>query len=214
MYEVGFAVLGVLISRASEQPLETFFRERIFGPLGMKNTGFHVPAEKLDRLASCYQANPRTGALELFDEVEESQWSRPPAFSDATGGLVSTADDYLAFGRILLDGGKHGSEHILSKFSVDLMTTDHLTPGQRAASDSIPVFLKGRDWGFGVSTITGGDAVAATSGRYGWEGGLGTSWSSDPSEDMVGILMTQRLASSEAPQDRSRLLELCLPGDQ
>jgi CubicO group peptidase (beta-lactamase class C family) len=193
MYEMGFAVLGVLISRASDQPLETFFRERIFGPLGMEDTGFHVPAEKLNRLATCYQTDSKTGALELYDGVEDSQWSRPPAFPDATGGLVSTADDYLAFGRMMLDRGKHGGKRVLSEASVKLMTTDHQTPEQRAASDSIRVFLEGRGWGFGVSTITGDDAAVATPARYGWEGGLGTSWSSDPTEDRVGILMTQRL---------------------
>jgi CubicO group peptidase (beta-lactamase class C family) len=200
MYEMGFAVLGVLVSRASEKPLETFLRERIFGPLGMEDTGFHVPAEKLDRLASLYAANPETRALELYDGVGDSQWSRPPSFPDARGGLVSTAEDYLAFGRMMLDGGEHGGERILSRISVELMTTDHLTPELRATSDSVPVFLGGRGWGFGLSTIPGGDGVTATPGRYGWEGGLGTSWSSDPEEDMVGILMTQRLASPGSPR--------------
>jgi CubicO group peptidase (beta-lactamase class C family) len=195
MYEMGFAVLGVLVSRASEKPLETFLRERIFGPLGMEDTGFHVPAEKLDRLASLYAANPETRALELYDGVGDSQWSRPPSFPDARGGLVSTAEDYLAFGRMMLDGGEHGGERILSRISVELMTTDYLTPELRATSDSVPIFLGGRGWGFGLSTIPGGDGVTATPGRYGWEGGLGTSWSSDPEKDMVGILMTQRLAS-------------------
>src|SRR5919112_433362 len=195
MYEMGFAVLGVLISRASERPLETFLRERIFGPLGMEDTGFHVPAEKLDRLASLYAANLETGALELYDGVGDSQWRRSPAFPDARGGLVSTGADYLAFGRMMLDGGEHGGERILSKVSVALMTTDYLTPELRATSDSVPVFLGGRGWGFGLSTIPGGDGVTATPGRHGWGGGLGKSWSSDPEEDMVGILMTQRLAS-------------------
>ena len=199
MYEMGFAVLGVLISRASGQTLETFFRERIFGPLGMKDTGFHVPTDKLDRLASCYQTNSETGALELYDGVGDSQWSRPSAFPDARGGLVSTADDYLAFGRMMLNRGEHEGERVLSRSSVGLMTADHLTPEQRAASDSIPVFLEGRGWGFGVSTIPG-DTATPASGRYGWEGGLGTSWSSDPSKDMVGILMTQRLAGPDSPR--------------
>jgi CubicO group peptidase (beta-lactamase class C family) len=198
MYEMGFAVLGVLISRASDQPLETFFRERILGPLGMKDTCFHVPVAKLDRLATCYQINPETGALELYDGVEDSQWSRPPAFPDASGGLVSTVDDYLAFGRMMLDKGKHGSERILSRLSVELMTTDQLTPEQKAVSDSVPVFLEERGWGLGVSIITSRDDVAAVPGRYGWDGGLGTSWSSDPTEDMVTILMTQRLASPQS----------------
>ena len=200
MYEMGFAVLGVLISRASERPLEAFLRERIFGPLGMEDTGFYVPPEKLDRLATCYRTNPETGALEPYDGVEDSQWSRPPAFPDARGGLVSTADDYLAFGRMMLDGGEHGGERILSRLSVELMTTNHLTSEQRASSGSVPVFLGERGWGFGLSTIPSDDAALATPGRYGWEGGLGTSWSSDPTEDMVGILLTQRLASPGSPR--------------
>ena len=199
-YEMGFAVLGVLISRASERSLETFLRERIFGPLGMEDTGFYVPPEKLDRLATCYRTNPETGALEPYDGAEDSQWSRPPAFPDARGGLVSTADDYLAFGRMMLDGGEHGGERILSRLSVELMTTNHLTSEQRASSGSVPVFLGERGWGFGLSTIPGDDAAVATPGRYGWEGGLGTSWSSDPTEDMVGILLTQRLASPGSPR--------------
>ena len=199
-YEMAFAVLGVLISRSSEKPLEIFLRERVFGPLGMEDTGFHVPADKLDRLASLYAADPETGALELYDGAHDSQWSRPPAFPDARGGLVSTADDYLAFGRMMLNGGEHEGERVLSRASVELMTTDHLTPELRAASDHVPVFLGGRGWGFGLSTIPGGDATPATPRRYGWEGGLGTSWSSDPDEDMVGILMTQRLASPGSPR--------------
>lgn len=80
MYNTGADVLGVLIARASGQELETFFRERLFEPLGIKDTGFSVPAAKLDRLASCYQADPETGALELHDGVDDSQWGRPPAF--------------------------------------------------------------------------------------------------------------------------------------
>ena len=199
-YEMSFAVLGVLISRAAERPLETFLRERMFDPLGMEDTGFHVPAEKLGRLASLYASDSETGALEPYDDVEDSQWSRPPAFPDARGGLVSTADDYLAFGRMMLNGGEHEGERVLSRASVELMTTDHLTPEQRAASDSVPVFLEGRGWGFGLSTIPGGDGASDTPGRYGWEGGLGTSWASDPDEGLVGILMTQRLAGPGSPR--------------
>jgi CubicO group peptidase (beta-lactamase class C family) len=193
MYNTGSYVLGVLIARASGQPLETFFRERIFEPLGMKDTGFSVPAAKLGRLASCYEVNPETGVLELHDGVDDSQWSRPPAFPDAGGGLVSTIDDYLAFGQMMLNNGKHGSERILSRPSVETMTTDQLTPEQKAVSDLVPGFWDNRGWGFGVSMITKRDDVAAVPGRFGWDGGYGTSWCSDPKEDMVAILMTQRL---------------------
>jgi CubicO group peptidase (beta-lactamase class C family) len=134
MYELAFSVLGVLIARAAGQPLETFLRERIFAPLGMKDTGFSVPAADLDRLATCYWTNVATGALEVYDGVQDSQWSRPPAFPDAAGGLVSTLDDYLAFGRMLLQKGKHGSERILSRPAVELMISDHLTAPQQAAA--------------------------------------------------------------------------------
>jgi CubicO group peptidase (beta-lactamase class C family) len=88
MYDLAFDVLGVLIARAAEQPLEQFLRERIFEPLGMHDTSFSVPPEKRDRLATSYQAHPETGALDLYDATDEtSQWSRSPAFPSATGGL-------------------------------------------------------------------------------------------------------------------------------
>lgn len=110
------------------------------------------------------------------------------------GGLVSTADDYLAFCRMMLDKGKQGGERILSRPSVELMTTDHLTPEQKAEQ---PIFF-GDDSssGFGVGVITRRDDLSATPGRFGWAGGYSTSGYSDPEEDMVGILMTQRLTGS------------------
>jgi len=183
----------VLIARAAGQPLETFFRERIFEPLGMKDTSFSVPAEKLDRLPSCYQANPETGASELFDDAGDSRWSRPSAFPAGGGGLVSTVDDYLAFGQMLLDNGKHGRDRILSRPSVELMTMDHITPEQKAASPFFPSFWDSQGWGFGVSVVTRRNDVAAVPGQYGWAGGYGTVWSSDPREEMVAIVMTQVL---------------------
>ena len=187
-------MLGVLIARASGQPLETLLRERVFEPLGMKDTAFSVPTTKLDRLATSYHVNLETGALELYDEAEGGQWSRPPAFPSAGGGLVSTIDDYLAFGQMMLNKGNYGSERLLSRPSVETMTTDQLTPEQKAVSGFYPGYFDSRGWGFGVSVITRRDDLAAVPGRFGWDGGLGTSWYSDPSEDMVAILMTQRSA--------------------
>ena len=191
MYPTAFSVLGVLLARAAGQPLETFLRGRIFEPLGMKDTGFSVPATKLDRLANCYAVNPDTGALELYDGVGDSQWCRPPAFPDAEGGLVSTVDDYLAFGQLMLNKGKHGNERILSRPSIELMTTDQIAPGQAAGSEWF--FGDNRGWGFGMSIIIRRDDVASVPGRFGWDGGFGTSWYSDPKEDMIAILMTQVL---------------------
>ncbi len=157
----------------------------------MKDTGFHVPADKLERLASCYSTDPETGALEPYDD--DSAWSRPPVF-ESGGGLVSTVDDYLAFCRMMLGKGKRGGERILSRPSVELMTTAHLTPEQKAGA---PVFFgDGSGWGFGVGVVTRRDDLSSTPGSFGWAGGYGTSGYSDPEEDMVGILMTQCLTDS------------------
>jgi CubicO group peptidase (beta-lactamase class C family) len=192
MYHTGSEVLSVLIARASDQPLETFLRERVFEPLGMSDTEFSMPAAKLDRLATSYQVNPDTGGLELYDGVEGGQWSRPPAFPSGGGGLVSTVDDYLAFGLMMLNKGRYGSERLLSRPSVETMTTDQLTPEQKAVSGFLPGYFDSRGWGFGVSVVTRRDDLAAVPGRFGWDGGLGTTWYSDPAEDLVAILMTQR----------------------
>jgi CubicO group peptidase (beta-lactamase class C family) len=199
MYNTGSDVLGVLIARASGQPLETFLRERIFEPLGMKDTGFSVPEASLDRLATSYWTDPASGKLTVYDEAVGGQWSRPPAFPSGAGGLVSTIDDYLAFGQMMLSQGKHGSERILSRLSVELMTTDQLTPEQKAVSGLVPGDFDSYGWGFGVSVVTRRDDVASVPGRYGWDGGLGTSWYSDPREDMITILMTQRAWTSPSP---------------
>jgi CubicO group peptidase (beta-lactamase class C family) len=199
MYNTGSDVLGVLIARASGQPLEMFLRQRIFEPLEMRDTGFSVPEASLDRLATSYWTNPASGKLTVYDEARGGQWSHSPAFPSGAGGLVSTIDDYLAFGQMMLSLGKHGNERILSRLSVELMTTDQLTSEQKAAPSLISGFLDGHGWGFGVSVVTRRDDIAAVPGRYGWDGGLGTSWYSDPREEMVIILMTQCAWASPSP---------------
>jgi len=201
MYNTGSDVLGVLIARASGQPLETFLRQRLFEPLGMKDTSFSVPTTSLDRLATSYWTDTESGKLVVYDEAGGGQWSRPPAFPSGAGGLVSTIDDYLAFGQMMLSQGKHESLRILSRLSVETMTTDQLTPEQKVVSGLVPGYFDSHGWGFGVSVVTRRDDIAAVPGRYGWDGGLGTSWYSDPREDMVTILMTQRAWTSPSPPD-------------
>ena len=93
---------------------------------------------------------------------------------------------------MMLGKSVHGGERILARPSVELMTTDQVTPAQKAASPFFPGFWDNHGWGFGVSMITRLDDVAAVPGRFGWDGGYGTSWGSDPDEDMVAILMLQR----------------------
>ena len=193
LYDSGSDILGVLISRATGTSLEAFLRERIFAPLGMNDTSFSVPESKLDRLATCYWTDPETETLEVFDGVDDSRWASPPVFESGAGGLVSTVDDLLAFGEMMLKGGKYGSERILSRRSVEVMTTDQITSEQKVVSSFFPGLWDSHGWGFGVSIVTRRDDLAATPGRYGWDGGYGTSWYVDPEEELIGILMTQRL---------------------
>jgi CubicO group peptidase (beta-lactamase class C family) len=201
MYNTGSDVLGVLIARASGQPFETFLRERVFEPLGMKDTGFSVPDGEIGRLSASYQVNWKTAELEVYDPAEGGQWSRPPAFPSGGGGLVSTVDDYYSFTRMLLSDGKHGGGRIISRASVEVMTTDQLTSEQKAASGLFPANFDNYGWGFGMSVVTRRESLGPSVGSYGWDGGLGTSWHSDPKEDMVGILMTQRMWNSPRPPD-------------
>ncbi len=195
-YHTGSDVLGVLVARVSGQPFPTFLHERIFAPLGMKDTAFHVPADKLGRLPPSYFTNHTTGKLQQHDDPANSRWAEPPAFASGGGGLVSTADDYLAFCRMLLGKGRYGRERILSRPSVELMTTDHLTPQQKA--DARLFFAEGVGWGFGGSVVTRRTNVFAP-GRFGWDGGIGTSGYTDPAEELIGVLMTQRMMDSPSP---------------
>jgi CubicO group peptidase (beta-lactamase class C family) len=192
MYHTGSDTLGVLIARVAGQPFESFLKERVFDPLGMRDTGFFVPAPKLGRFASCYGPNPTSGALELLDDAQDSKWSRPPAFPAGGGGLVSTIDDYCAFGRMMLNKGKLGSERILARPTVELMLTDQITPAQKANSPFSPGFWDGRGWGLGLSMITDRINTAQGPGQFGWSGAYGSDWVSDSAEDQIAILMIQR----------------------
>jgi CubicO group peptidase (beta-lactamase class C family) len=197
LYHVSADVLGALIARVSGQSLGTFLRERIFEPLGMADTGFHVPADKVQRLASSYSFSHRTNSLVLFDDAANSAWSAPPPFDSGAGGLVSTVDDYLAFCRMLLHKGRHGRERILSRSAVELMTSDQLTPEQRVGAD---IFFGGyRSWGLGVGVDIAREQIFHNPGRFGWDGGFGTSGHTDPAEGMIGLLFTQRMMDSPRP---------------
>ena len=191
MYHLGIDVLGVLITRASGMPLEDVLRARIFAPLGMTDTGFRVPPGAIDRFATAYAPNPETGALDVYDDAANSAWSRPPAFPSAGGGLVSTVDNLLAFNQMLLEGGRLGNDRILARPSVVAMTTDHITPAQKAMSPFFPGFWDTTGWGFGLGITTAREGIGPSPGSFGWGGGIGTSCRADPTEGMVAMLMTQ-----------------------
>src|SRR5215204_740730 len=194
LYNSGADILGVLIARAAGMSLGEFLQERIFAPLGMNDTAFSVPTNKLDRLATAYWTNFETGEFGVFDDVETSRWSSPPVFESGASGLVSTVDDLLVFGQLMLANGKHGDVRLLSRPSIAVMTTDQITAKQKEASASefFPGFWDAYGWGFGIAVDTRRDDLA-TPGRYGWDGGYGTSWWVDPVEELIGILLTQRV---------------------
>jgi len=197
MYQVSGDVLGALIARVSGKSLGTFLKERIFDPLGMKDTAFYVPPEKIDHLPTFYFFNRQTNKLDFYDDPANSAWRSAPAFESAGGGLVSTIDDYFAFSRMMLNKGRHGREQILSRASVELMTSDQLTPEQRAGSEIF--FGTYSSWGFGVTVDIQRQEIYHTPGRFGWTGGYGTTAYTDPAEGMVGILFTQRMMDSPEP---------------
>jgi CubicO group peptidase (beta-lactamase class C family) len=197
MYHVSGDVLGPLVARVSGKSLGTFMRERIFDPLGMKDTGFYVPAGKMDRLPAIYFFNPEVNRLDLFEDVANSSWRCEPPFESAGGGLVSTADDYFKFCQMMLNKGRLGRERILSRASVELMTSDQLTPEQRA--DSGIFFGTHSSWGFGMAVDIRRNEIFHNPGRFGWTGGFGTIAYTDPAEGLIGILFTQRMMDSPKP---------------
>jgi CubicO group peptidase (beta-lactamase class C family) len=177
LYQSGAQVLGVLASRVAGASFDTVLRDRVFGPLAMSDTAFH--AADTTRLATAYET--RDGHLEVSD-APDGQWSRPPAFPDGGGGLVSCVDDVVAFGRMLIRGGSP----VLQPATVAEMTRDQLTAEQRANVWPGFSFLGDRGWGYGVSVLA--------DGRYTWEGGFGTTWSNLPSQDLTVVVLTQRAA--------------------
>jgi CubicO group peptidase (beta-lactamase class C family) len=182
LYQSGSQVLGVLASRVAGAPFAEVLHERLLAPLGMNCTAFYTT--DTTRLATAYER--RDGKLEVSDPPD-GQWSRPPAFSDGGGGLLSTVDDVVAFGRMLLSGGGD----VLKASTVGAMTRNQLTETQRTNVWPGFSFLDDRGWGFGVSVCD--------DGRYSWDGGFGTTWSNVPSQDLTVVVLTQRSTDETGP---------------
>jgi CubicO group peptidase (beta-lactamase class C family) len=180
-YEISFAVLGVLLARAADRPLDVLLREQVLDPLGMVDTAFRA---RSDALPPAYRWG--NDGLVMFDPGgADSRWTVSPAFPDARGGLVSTAHDLLRFAGTLLAGGAP----LLSPESVRAMTSDSLTQTQRAQPSAAP-FLDGGGWGYGVGVA---EPPGVRGSRYGWAGGLGTLWWSYPEHETAAVLLTQVL---------------------
>ncbi|MEZ0108287.1 CubicO group peptidase (beta-lactamase class C family) [Catenulispora sp. EB89] len=179
-YNVGSLVQGVLIARAAKAPLDDVVRELIFDPLGMARTGFSVPEDQARRLPGWYFTDSAAGKPTRQPAEPWQTWAAPAVFPSGAAGLISTADDYYAFARMLLRHGSHEGRQVLSQESVTLMTTNQLTPEQVAEA---PFPLDGEGWGMGLSVTAGG--------RYGWDGGWGTFWANHPRLGLCAIFMSQ-----------------------
>ena len=188
LYDTGLDLLGVLLARATGRSLSDLLAERVTGPLGMTSTAFWT--SEVDRLAAAYLPGPN--GLEVLDPPA-GQWAGPPPFEELSSGLLSTAGDVLRFLTAMADGGGP----VLSADSVALMTADALTDAQRAQAR--PIVGPGRSWGLGTAVDLEATGPGMAAGRWGWDGGTGTSARVDPSRDAVGILLTQRMMTG--PQD-------------
>ncbi len=203
LYNTCSDILGVLVARVSGRSFSEFLAERLFEPLGMADTGFGVPAEKRGRLTSYYATD-----LSLVDPPD-GFLTKEPAFASGAGGLASTADDWHAFGRMLLAGGTVDGARVLSEESVRAMTTNYLTSAQRAAST---LFLEGQGWGFGGSVDVEAIDLWNVPGRYGWVGGTGTAAHVVPATSTVTILLTQVAMPGPTPTPLMRDFWRCAAG--
>ncbi|UGT58019.1 serine hydrolase domain-containing protein [Nocardia asteroides] len=192
LYHVGAPILGFLVGRAARKPLSEFLAECVLGPLGMVDTGFSVPADKLDRFGPHY--SDRDGARVLFDPVD-GQWSTPPVFEGGGDGLVSTLADYYRFARMLRAGGELDGVRILSERAVATLSANHLTAEQLAAGG--PNGDGSAGWGHGVGVLLSDLPDGPRAGSYGWSGGLGSTWSNDG--EVTGVLLTNQTWSSSGP---------------
>jgi CubicO group peptidase (beta-lactamase class C family) len=187
-YNVSALVLGVLVARAAEAPLGEVLNSRLFEPLGMVDTGFSTTPANVDRIPSYYMTDFGTAELKLQPLSAPGEWSTPPVFPSGAGGLLSTADDFLAFARLLRNNGTHRGRRLLSTEAVALLTTNHLTTQQIEAAGML---LEPKGWGYGMAVADQPDEVSAIPGRYGWDGGYGTVWFNDPHRDLIAIALTQ-----------------------
>jgi CubicO group peptidase (beta-lactamase class C family) len=195
-YNTGAQVLGILLERATGLPLEAFLRRRLFEPLGMVDTSFSVPVEKQVRFTTAYMPDD-AGGLSVLDPPAAGWWNTPQPMANAAGMLVSTLDDFWAFVSMLAAQGRHGGQPLLSPAAVEAMTRDHLTEAQRA---SAPIFLGAHGgWGYGMAAPGPSRAGPPEPSGYGWNGGTGTLWTTDPDYGLTGIVLSTRAMTSPAP---------------
>ncbi|QYY28311.1 beta-lactamase family protein [Cupriavidus pinatubonensis] len=213
-YSVSTDVLGYLVGKVSGIPFETFLKERIFEPLGMVDTGFHVPEDKVARFCACYAIGvlgskviSNKGPM-LQDDPRASPYLKPPSFISGGGGLVSTAADYMRFARMLLQGGELDGVRLLGPKTLKLMTANHLPGGVDLPAMSRSMFSEatydgvGFGLGFATTVTPASTLIPGSAGDFFWGGAASTFFWVDPQEDLIGLFLTQLLPSSAYPVRR------------
>ncbi len=203
-YSIATDILGYLVEQISGQPLNQYFAEQIFAPLGMVDTGFHVPAAKQARLAANY-SYADGGGMRLIDDQATSAYLQPPTLRSGGGGLVSTAQDYFRFAQMLLNQGELAGARILGRKTVELMTANHMPNNGDLTSMGQAVFSEtpydGIGFGLGVSVMLdpAKAQILGTPGEFAWGGAASTAFWVDPAEEQIVILLTQLMPSSTYP---------------
>jgi len=204
-YSISTDVCGYLVEVISGQRFDRFVAERVTAPLGMVDTGFHVPDEQLDRFAACY-APGKDDVRVLQDDPQTSAYRMPPALYSGGGGMVSTATDYFRFCQMLLNGGTLDGERILSRKTIDVMRINHLPNGddlaaRQPAGQFSEAATSGTGFGLGFSVLLdlAKAQIAGSPGQYAWGGAASTAFWIDPVEGVVLVYMTQLLPSAKYP---------------
>jgi CubicO group peptidase (beta-lactamase class C family) len=204
VYGYNTDILGALIEAVSGMPLDEFLQTRIFDPLGMEDTHFYLPEAKRSRLATVYSATPN--GLERAPDpghmVGQGAYVDGPRTSFSGGaGLLSTATDYTRFLQMMLNGGEFEGARLLSRKTVELMTTNHLTPEQ--------TFRVGQGFGLGFSVVenVGARGAPGSEGEYGWGGAYHSTYWVDPTEELVVVYLTQ-LRPARSLDDHGKLRAL------
>lgn len=197
-YSASTDLLGALVSRVSGQPLGEFLDRRIFEPLGMDDTFFEVPEDKVSRLGTNHTYNPETGELEVSDRPADSEFVDLETFQSGGGGLLSTTEDYMRFCQMLLNGGELGGERVIGSETLEYMTRNHL-PGifgdHGPDGMALPGFAEGTGFGLGFAVVhdPAANGVVGSEGEYYWGGAAGTIFWVDPVEDLAAVVMIQHM---------------------
>lgn len=206
-YSMATDVLGAVVERIEGKPFGEVLQERIFGPLGMVDTGFKVPADQQHRLTDCHVFDPKE-KMKLFDSGERSRWAKDRSFHSGGGGLVSTLSDYHRFCLMLLGGGTLDGTRIISRKTLALMTSNHLIGGGDLTQHSVGVFSEdenagiGFGLGFAVTLDPARAGIPGSAGDFYWGGMFSTGFFVDPVEQICMVFMTQLMPSSTYPVRR------------